>query len=102
MATARAAALAADGDLRFTLTLADGRTPAARRERVATVLRDVLPEIPAFAQHWGHSVVRCPYCHGWEVGDEPIGILTTGPASVHHTWLLRQLTDDLIYFTRGT
>lgn len=91
-----------EGDLRFTVTLADGRTLTARRILVATGLRDVLPDVPGLAEHWGHSVVHCPYCHGWEVRDEPTGILATGPASVHHAWLFRQLTDDLMYFTRGT
>ncbi|MFD7282413.1 NAD(P)/FAD-dependent oxidoreductase [Streptomyces sp. NPDC059862] len=102
VATAEPAAPSADGDLRFTVTLADGRTLMARRVLVATGLRDVLPEVPGLAEHWGRSVVHCPYCHGYEVRDEPIGILATGPASVHHAWLFRQLTDDLIYFTRGT
>ncbi|MFE4422037.1 NAD(P)/FAD-dependent oxidoreductase [Streptomyces sp. NPDC056817] len=102
VATAEPTAPSADGDLRFTITLTDGRTLTARRVLVATGLRDVLPEVPGLADHWGHSVVHCPYCHGWEVRDEPIGILATGPASVHHAWLFRQLTDDLIYFTRGT
>lgn len=102
VATAEPAAPSADGDLRFTITLADGRTLTARRVLVATGLRDVLPDVPGLAEHWGHKVVHCPYCHGYEVRDEPIGILATGPASVHHAWLFRQLTDDLIYFTRGT
>lgn len=99
---AEAAAPSADGDLRFTATLADGRTLTARRVLVATGLRDVLPEVPGLAEHWGRGVVHCPYCHGWEVRDEPIGILATGAASAHHAWLFRQLTDDLVYFTRGT
>ncbi|AGP52102.1 NAD(P)/FAD-dependent oxidoreductase [Streptomyces rapamycinicus] len=102
VATAEPAAPSADGDLRFTVTLADGRTLTARRVLVATGLRDVLPEVPGLADHWGRSVVHCPYCHGWEVRDKSIGILATGPASVHHAWLFRQLSDDLIYFTRGT
>ncbi|GAB3210268.1 NAD(P)/FAD-dependent oxidoreductase [Marinactinospora thermotolerans] len=102
VATAEPAAPSADGDLRFTITLADGRMLRARRVLVATGLRDVLPEVPGLAGHWGHSVVHCPYCHGWEVRDESIGILATGPASVHHAWLFRQLTDDLVFFTRGT
>ncbi|GAA2439416.1 NAD(P)/FAD-dependent oxidoreductase [Streptomyces macrosporus] len=102
VATAESAAPSAEGDLRFTVTLTDGRTLTARRVLVATGLRDVLPEVPGLAEHWGHSVVHCPYCHGYEVRDEPIGILATGPASVHHAWLFRQLTDDLVYFTRGT
>ena len=90
------------GDLRFTVSLADGATVRARRLLVATGLRDVLPEVPGLAEHWGHSVVHCPYCHGWEVRDEPIGVLAVGSASVHQALLFRQLTDDLIYFSRGT
>nr|WP_245791471.1 NAD(P)/FAD-dependent oxidoreductase [Actinacidiphila rubida] len=95
-------ASAPGGDPRFTVTLADGRAVRARRLLVATGLRDVLPDIPGLAPHWGHAVVHCPYCHGWEVRDEPIGVLAVGPASVHHALLFRQLTDDLVYFTRGT
>ncbi|XRQ08625.1 NAD(P)/FAD-dependent oxidoreductase [Actinomadura welshii] len=102
VASAEPAAPAAGGDLRFTVTLADGRAVTARRLLVATGLRDVLPEIPGLAEHWGRGVVHCPYCHGWEVRDEPIGVLATGPASVHHALLFRQLTGDLVYFTRGT
>ncbi|GAA0945926.1 NAD(P)/FAD-dependent oxidoreductase [Pseudonocardia zijingensis] len=97
-----APAPAVDGDLRFTVTLADGRTLHARRLLVATGLRDELPDVPGLAEHWGHAVVHCPYCHGWEVRDEPIGVLATGAASVHHALLFRQLTDDLVYFTRDT
>ncbi|GGU58609.1 NAD(P)/FAD-dependent oxidoreductase [Streptomyces lavendofoliae] len=96
------AAPSAGGDPRFTVTLADGGTLEARRLLVATGLRDVLPEVPGLAGHWGRGVVHCPYCHGWEVRDEPIGILAVGPASVHHALLFRQLTDDLVYLTRGT
>lgn len=90
------------GDLRFAVTLADGSTVRARRVLVATGLRDVLPEVPGLAEHWGHGVVHCPYCHGWEVRDEPIGVLAVGPASIHQALLFRQLTDDLVYFSGGT
>src|SRR5688500_16127330 len=84
VASAAPAAPSADGDLRFTIALADGRSVLARRVLVATGLRDVLPDIPGLARHWGHGVVHCPYCHGWEVRDEPIAILAVGPASIHH------------------
>ncbi|WSZ80809.1 NAD(P)/FAD-dependent oxidoreductase [Streptomyces sp. NBC_00859] len=90
-----------EGDLRFTVTLAGGGSLRTRRVLVATGLRDALPDIPGLARHWGHDVVHCPYCHGWEVRDEPIGVLATGPASVHHALLFRQLTADLVYFSRG-
>ncbi|WP_217246621.1 NAD(P)/FAD-dependent oxidoreductase [Streptomyces sp. AC602_WCS936] len=102
VASADPAAPSSDGDLRFTITLTDGRSLSARRVLVATGLKDVLPDIPGLAEHWGHGVVHCPYCHGWEVRDEPIGILATGPASVAHAFLFRQLTEDLTFFTQGT
>ena len=100
--TSARAADPVDGDLRFAVSLADGRTVRARRLLVATGLRDVLPEITGLAEHWGHGVVHCPYCHGWEVRDEPIGVLAVGPASIHHALLFRQLSADLVYFTRDT
>lgn len=90
------------GDPRFTVTLADRSAIRARRLLVATGLRDVLPDIPGLSEHWGHGVVHCPYCHGWEVRDEPIGVLAVGPASLHHALLFRQLTEDMVYFSRGT
>ncbi len=96
------AAPSADGDPRFAVSLADGSLVRARRVLVATGLRDVLPDIPGLTLHWGRGVVHCPYCHGWEVRDEPIGVLAVGPASAHHALLFRQLTEDLVYFTRGT
>ncbi|WP_090034893.1 MULTISPECIES: NAD(P)/FAD-dependent oxidoreductase [unclassified Leifsonia] len=100
--SAEPAAPSGDGDLRFAVTLADGRSITARRILVATGVTDVLPDVPGLAEHWGHSVVHCPYCHGWEVRDEPIGILATGTASIGHALLFRQLTEDLTYFTHGT
>jgi thioredoxin reductase len=100
--SAAPAAPSAAGDLRFSVTLADGATLQARRLLVATGLRDILPEIPGLARHWGHGVVHCPYCHGWEAQDEPIGVLAVGPPSVHQALLFRQLTDDLVYFSGGT
>jgi len=96
------AAAAADGDVRLTVTLDDGRSITARRLLVATGLTDVLPEVPGLAGHWGHGVVHCPYCHGWEVRDEPVGVLATGAGSVNQALVFRQLTEDLTYFTQGT
>jgi thioredoxin reductase len=91
-----------NGDLRFALTLADGRSVSSRRALVATGLRDVLPAIDGLAAQWGRGAVHCPYCHGWEVRDEPIGVLAVSPASIHHALLFRQLTDDLVYFASAT
>ena len=78
--------------------LSDGRELKARRLLVATGLTDQLPELPGLAEGWGSTVLHCPYCHGWEVRDQPVGILGTGPMAVHQTLLFRQLTDDVMLF----
>jgi thioredoxin reductase len=83
----------------FTVTLADGRSFEARRILVTTGLVDELPEIPGLRERWGRDVVHCPYCHGWEVRDRPIGVISSGPMSVHQALLFRQLSDDVTFFT---
>jgi thioredoxin reductase len=84
-----------DGD-GFTVTLADGRIVRARRLLVATGLTDELPDIPGLRERWGRDVVHCPYCHGWEVRDQAIGVLASGPTAVHQALLFRQLSDDVV------
>ena len=85
-----------DGD--FAVTLADGRAVSARRLVVTTGLVDELPDIAGLPERWGRDVLHCPYCHGWEVRDMPIGVLANSPKSVHQAMLFRQLTDDVTYF----
>src|SRR5205814_7400031 len=36
--------------------------------------------------------------HGWEVRDQPVGVLGTGPWAVHQALLFRQWTSDLVLF----
>ena len=43
-------------------------------------------------------MLHCPYCHGWEVRDRPIGVLASGPMAMHQALLFRQLTADLTLF----
>lgn len=99
--TATVASVARDGDA-FTISLSDGRPVRTRRVLVTTGLTDELPDIPGIRDRWGRDVIHCPYCHGWEVRDQAIGILATGPMSMHQTLLFRQLSDDIVYFLNGT
>ena len=82
----------------FTVGLADGTTYRSRRLLVTTGLTDVLPDVPGLAERWGKEVLHCPYCHGWEVRDQAIGILATSPMAVHQAQLFRQLSDDVTLF----
>ena len=89
---------AAPTDHGFTVHLQDGRQVQARRLMVTTGLTDELPDLPGLANGWGRDVLHCPYCHGWEVRDQPLGILGTGPFGVHQALLFRQWTTDLTFF----
>ncbi|MBO2456952.1 NAD(P)/FAD-dependent oxidoreductase [Actinomadura violacea] len=82
----------------FTVGLADGRTVRARRLLVTTGLVDELPDVPGLRERWGRDVLHCPYCHGWEVRDQAVGVLAGGPMSVHQALLFRQLSDDVTFF----
>lgn len=84
---------------RFAVRLADGRSVAARRLLVTTGLVDELPDVSGLRERWGHDVLHCPYCHGWEVRDQAIGVLASGPMSVHQVLLFRQWSDDVVFFT---
>ncbi|MFL6073286.1 MAG: NAD(P)/FAD-dependent oxidoreductase [Mycobacteriales bacterium] len=88
-----------DGDATgFRVELAGGRDVVARRVLVATGLVDELPDVPGVAERWGRDVLHCPYCHGWEVRDQAIGVLATGPLAVHQALLFRQLSADVTLF----
>ncbi|MGW6622915.1 NAD(P)/FAD-dependent oxidoreductase [Nocardia sp. NPDC055002] len=83
----------------FLVTLADERTVSARRILVATGLADELPDVPGLREHWGHDVLHCPYCHGWEVRDQRIAVLASSPMSVHQALLFSQLSDDIVFLS---
>jgi thioredoxin reductase len=90
--------VARDGE-EFVVTVADRSTWRARRLLVTTGLTDELPEVSGAAERWGRDVLHCPYCHGWEVRDQAIGVLGSGPMSVHQALLFRQWSDDVTYIS---
>jgi thioredoxin reductase len=81
----------------FVVRLDDGGSVRGRRLLVTTGLTDVLPDVPGLAGRWGRDVLHCPYCHGWEVRDQAIGVLACGPMAVHQTLMLRQLSADVTF-----
>ncbi|HET9518269.1 MAG TPA: bifunctional NAD(P)/FAD-dependent oxidoreductase/class I SAM-dependent methyltransferase [Actinoplanes sp.] len=83
----------ADG--RFRLDLTGGHALVARRVLAATGLTDELPTIDGVADQWGHGVVHCPFCHGFEVRDRRLVQIVTHSDGLHPTPLWRHLTDRL-------
>lgn len=82
----------------FAVRLGRGRVLDARRILIATGVRDELPDIPGVRERWGRDLLHCPYCHGWEVRDRPLGVLGTRPDAVQHALLVRQWSDDVVFF----
>ncbi len=96
------AASATEGDgadpVGFSVTLESGARHTARRLVVASGAVDVLPAVPGLAEQWGRGVVHCPFCHGWEVRDQRIGVLVTTPFGAHQAQMFRALSDRVTVF----
>jgi thioredoxin reductase len=88
----------ADGRPGFAVLLEDGTRLETRRVLVATGLRDGLPDIPGVRERWGLDLLHCPYCHGYEVRDRPLGVLGGTLEAVAHAHLVRQWSDDVVLF----
>lgn len=64
-----------------------GPLPALRLI-LATGVKDDLPDVSGLKQRWGKSVFHCPYCHGYELAEGPIGVLAASPLAMHHALML--------------
>lgn len=82
----------------FAIALGGGRSLTARRILIATGVRDELPDIEGVRDRWAKDLLHCPYCHGWEVREQPLGVLGTIAGSVQHALLVRQWSDDIVFF----
>lgn len=83
----------------FTAHLADGTSIDARRLLITTGLTDELPDIPGVAERWGREVLHCPFCHGWEVREDRVGIIGSA-FGVHQALMWRQWTDRVVLFAQ--
>jgi thioredoxin reductase len=85
----------------FLVAVPGGVRYAARRLLLATGMDYRAPDVPGVAERWGRSVFHCPFCHGWEVRDRPLGVLDRGADAVHRALLLRAWSDDVTVLTDG-
>jgi thioredoxin reductase len=75
------------GDL-FQVTTRDQQTLSAKRLLLATGVSDHLPAITGLQDRWGKTVFHCPYCHGYELNQGPLGVLAVSEASLHQALLI--------------
>lgn len=51
-----------------------GAVHYSRKLLIATGLADQVPQLPGFEEFYGASVHHCPYCDGWEVRGQRLGV----------------------------
>jgi thioredoxin reductase len=72
----------------YEVQLDDGSKVEALRLVLAGGVVDELPPVEGLRERWGASVFHCPYCHGYELDQGRIGVIATGPLSMHQALML--------------
>jgi len=81
----------------FVVTLATGQTVESVRLVLAFGISDELPAVPGLAERWGTSVLHCPYCHGYEVSGQRLGVLYLTPKSIMQSMLISEWGPTTLY-----
>lgn len=84
----------------FIIEMSGGRTARGRRLVLATGVADSLPDVPGLKERWGATVLHCPYCHGYEVRDRPLGVLANHPMAAHQAAMIPDWGPTTL-FTQG-
>jgi len=82
----------------FRVLFGHGQQVTARQVLLATGLHDELPDIEGLRERWARDVLHCPYCHGHEVRDRALGVIGTTLDSVRFAQIVRQWSDDVVFF----
>lgn len=85
----------------FEIETDSGKVFRSKKLLFATGVKDLLPEIPGFAECWGISILHCPYCHGYEVKKEKTAIIANGDIGFEFTKIISNWTKDLRLLTNG-
>jgi thioredoxin reductase len=85
----------------FEAVFEDGTTRTARKILFAFGVKDEFLPIENFADFWGESVFHCPFCHGYEVRDQPLAVIASGNVAMEKVALLRMWSANLVLCTDG-
>jgi thioredoxin reductase len=85
----------------FVVRTADGSEHHGLRLLLAMGVRDELADITGLADCWGISAAACPFCHGYEVSEQPIAIIGNAPEAFPYALLIHNWSKKLTVFTNG-
>ena len=86
---------------KYEVFVENGNSFFGKKILFATGIKDIMPSIIGFAQCWGISVLHCPYCHGYEVKHENLGVLANGDIAFEMAKLIYNWSENLTLFTNG-
>jgi thioredoxin reductase len=84
----------------FQVTTATGNVFRSKKLLFATGVTDLHP-IKGMGECWGISILHCPYCHGYEVRDQPTAVVGNGDAGFEYVRMISHWTKQLSLFTNG-
>ncbi|MFC3032293.1 NAD(P)/FAD-dependent oxidoreductase [Pseudoalteromonas fenneropenaei] len=84
----------------FAVLTEQGVSIRCKKLILAMGIQDQLPDIADIERYWGKSVAHCPYCHGYELRDQALGVLASNEFSLHQAMMLPDWGPTTL-FTQG-
>lgn len=85
----------------FVVTTTEGKQIEAKSILFATGVKDQLPELEGVEACWGKTLIHCPYCHGYEVKEQPTGVWMNQEMALEYVPLIRHWTKEVVLLTDG-
>lgn len=86
----------------FEIKLKENGEVKAPKLVLAWGLKDDTSKIEGLAACWGISVIHCPYCHGYEVKNQPTAIIANGNEAFEYLKMISHWTKNLTLLTNGS
>lgn len=86
----------------FEIKLKENGEVKAPKLVLAWGLKDNTSKIEGLAACWGISVIHCPYCHGYEVKNQPTAIIANGNEAFEYIKMINHWTKNLTLLTNGS
>ena len=86
----------------FLVCADDGTSYLVRKVILATGVVDVLMDIQGMRELWGKKIFSCPYCHGWEIKDQPVAVIVNGSIIHELAVMISNWNPDLVFLVNGT
>lgn len=77
----------------FLIKSKDGRSWQGKSLVLATGVRDLLPDLPGYAENWPRNIYQCPFCDGWERKDTEKAVLGLTACGMMEVRFARTITN---------